>query len=282
MRLDQAINEAAACLETAAIPRPRHEARLLLAHATGLGQATLIGYPEQTVDDGALATFRTLVAARANQTPLSRITGRREFWSLEFELGTDTLDPRADSETLVEAALALLPPDRPARILDLGTGTGCLLLAVLSERPRAWGLGIDLAAGACRVAARNAERLGLSAQSAFAAGNWGTALAEEFDLIIANPPYIPRDEIDGLAPEVTRHDPRRALDGGEDGLACYRRLIPECRNLLRRDSALVLEIGDGQATAVTRLMQSAEFSDLGSHQDIAGTVRCLTGRNSGC
>jgi release factor glutamine methyltransferase len=217
-----------------------------------------------------------VVARRARREPVSRIVGRREFWSLDFMLSPATLDPRPDSECLIEAALAAAPEDAATLVLDLGTGSGCLLLAFLSERKRATGLGVDLSADAVATARENAARLGLAERARFAVGDWGAGVTGGFDLILCNPPYIPAGDIEGLAPEVAHHDPRLALAGGEDGLEAYRELAPELARLLRPRGRAVLEVGHGQADAVGRLMAAAGLSTHARRADLGGIERCLT------
>ncbi len=272
----------AVCLEAGArrladagIPDARREARLILAHALGVEPVTILGYPEQPVEDAG--RFDGLIARRAAREPLSHLTGRREFWSLEFEVTPAVLDPRADSETLVEAALEAIPDRQaPLSIVDFGTGTGCLLLALLSELHNAKGLGIDIAEDTLAVARRNTARLGLGGRALFAIGDWGAALAGPFDLIVGNPPYIPAGEIAGLQAEVAGFEPHRALDGGADGLDAYRRLGPDISRLLRPGGVAVLEFGLGQGAAVTHLMAAEGLTPQGFSRDIAGHDRCLT------
>lgn len=271
----------AACLEdgarrlaAAGIPGARREARLILAHALGVEPATILGYPERPVVDAHC--YDGLIARRAGRQPLSHLTGRREFWSLYFEVTPATLDPRADSETLVEAVLAAVPDRRAVLcILDFGTGTGCLLLALLTELPNAMGLGVDIAEDALAVARRNAARLGLADRALFAVGDWGASLAGPFDVIVGNPPYIPAGEIAGLQREVAEFEPRRALDGGADGLDAYRRLGPDISRLLAQGGVAVLEFGLGQGPAVARLMSAEGLAPQGFSADIAGHDRCL-------
>jgi release factor glutamine methyltransferase len=268
------LEEGARRLAAAGIPDARREARLILAHALGIKPVTVLGYPERPVDDAS--RYADLIARRAAREPLSHLTGRREFWSLDFEVTSATLDPRADSETLVEAALAAIPDHRaPLSIVDFGTGTGCLLLALLSELANAKGLGIDIAEETLAVARRNAVRLGLDGRALFAIGDWGDSLAGPFDLIVGNPPYIPAGEIAGLQPEVANFEPRRALDGGADGLGSYRRLGPDISRLLRPGGAAVLEFGLGQGPAVARLMSAEGLVPQGFRADLAGHDRCL-------
>lgn len=262
-------------LAEAGIEDARREARLILAHALGIDPVTVLGYPERPVGDAA--AYEALIGRRAAREPLSHLTGRREFWSLEFEVTPATLDPRADSETLVEAALeAVADRDAPLRLLDFGTGTGCLLLALLSELPNATGLGIDIDLAALEVAGRNAARLGLAERVSFRQGDWGDSLDGPFDVIVSNPPYIPAGDIAGLQAEVARYEPRGALDGGADGLDCYRRLAPEICRLLAPGGAVVLEFGMGQGGDVAGLMQTQGLAFRGFRRDIAGHERCLT------
>ncbi len=262
-------------LAEAGIPDARREARLILAHALGVEPVTVLGYPERAVDDAS--HYKELIARRATREPLSHLTGRREFWSLEFEVTNATLDPRADSETLVEAALAAVPDRQaPLSIVDFGTGTGCLLLALLSEFPKATGLGVDIAEETLAVARRNAARFGFADRAAFAIGNWGESLAGPVDLIVGNPPYIPAGEIAALQREVADYEPRRALDGGADGLDAYRRLGRDIFRILRPGGLVVLEFGLGQGTAVERLMLAEGLIAQGVRRDMAGHDRCLT------
>ena len=265
-------------LRHAGIDSPRREARLLLGHALGRSQTDLLAVPADVIDPGS---FLSLVARRAAREPLAHILGTREFWSLDFEVSPATLIPRPDSETLIEAALAAFP-DRHAvrRVLDLGTGTGCLLLAALTEFPGAFGIGLDRTPLALALARRNARRLGLGARAAFAAGDWAHAIAGRFDLVLCNPPYVPTGEIGGLMPEVARYEPASALDGGLDGLRAYAALLPELPRLLAPGGAAVLELGHGQAEAVAGLATRAGLTTL-SRTDLAGIPRALVGRPRG-
>ena len=262
-------------LNAAGVDGARREARLILAHALGVEPAQIAGYPERPVADPHM--FETLIARRARREPLSHLTGRREFWSLEFETGPATLDPRPDSEAVVEAALAAVA-DRSARLslLDLGAGTGCLLLSLLSELPRASGLGVDSSPEALAVARRNAERLGLAPRARFSEGNWGESLDGPFDLIVCNPPYIRSEDIARLEPEVSAFEPRLALDGGPDGLDAYRALVPDIVRLLSPGGAAVLEFGADQAAAVRQTAASRGLIAVTVSRDIAGLERCLT------
>jgi release factor glutamine methyltransferase len=286
MTLSETVAAAAARLEAAGVEAARRDARLLACRLLGGGPELLLaqGSRELTADEAA--RIEAAVTRRAAREPVSRILGEREFWSLSFGLNGATLDPRADSETLVEAVLAEVG-DRaaPLRILDLGTGSGCLLLALLSELPQAAGCGIDISAEAVAQAGDNARRLGLSGRARFLVHSWGQGLTlggapdpVAWDLIVSNPPYIASSEIAGLAPEVAGFDPAAALDGGTDGLDAYRALIPPAAAVLRPGGLLALEIGYGQAAAVEGLLQAAGLVLLRRAADLAGIERCLLAR----
>lgn len=268
----EALLRGAAILRDAGIERPRAEARLLLAHAAGVSADRLLATLDEAADWPAYAA---LVARRASREPAALILGRREFWSLSFEVSADTLIPRPDSESVVEAALACAPdPAAAPRVLDLGTGTGCLLLSVLSERPNAWGVGADLCPGAAALAARNARSLGLAGRACFVCGDWAEPLNATFDVVLCNPPYIESAEIPGLMPEVARFEPASALDGGPDGLAAYRRVVPMLGRLLAPGGAAILEVGAGQAEAVMRLGRE-EGHGAEARPDLAGVPRAV-------
>lgn len=268
--------QAGQALRAAGIAEPRREARLLLGHAMGVGEEALLREPRAPVPPAAIVRFRAGLAARLQAVPMAHILGRQGFWTLDLEVSPATLIPRPDSETLVEAALDLFPePAAPLRLLDLGTGTGCLLLAVLAERPRAFGVGVDRAPAAARLAARNAAANGLAARAAFLAGDWAAALAGRFDLVLANPPYVETAAIAGLMPEVARHEPRLALDGGPDGLAAYRALMAALPGLLAPGGAAVLELGLGQRAAVEALARAAGLAPVGCRADLGGIERAL-------
>lgn len=264
--------EATATLAAAGIEAPSREARLLLLHALGRPGGALLDRAEQ-VDAPALPI---LLARRAAREPMALILGRQGFWTLELEVSRDTLIPRADSEALVEAALDALP-DRaaPLRVLDLGTGTGCLLLAILSECPNATGIGTDLAPAAAALARRNAVAAGLAGRAAFLAGDWAESLAARFDLVLSNPPYIPHADVAGLMPEVVAHEPARALDGGADGLAAYRAIIAALPRLLAPAGCAVLELGLGQHETVPALARAAGLAIRALRPDLGGIPRAL-------
>ena len=276
LTLGAAVADAQARLAAAGIESPRREARLLVSLAAGIDAAAIIGSPERPLPAGAERRFEELVARRVAREPLSRIVGKREFWSLEFALSPDTLDPRPDSETLVEAALQRIPDRQaPLRIVDFGTGTGCLLLALLAELPRARGFGIDIAPGAVAAARQNAAAMCLENRAFFAVAGWGAALSGNIDVAVANPPYIPSGAIAGLEPEVARHDPWRALDGGADGLRAHRELAPHLQRLLSASGFAVVEIGAGQAAQAAQIYGAAGLDEAGRHRDLRGVERCL-------
>jgi release factor glutamine methyltransferase len=268
-------------LAAAGVPEARRDARLLIAHAMGVRPEVVFGHPKRMLESGEAAALDRLVAARAERRPMAQIVGEREFWSLPFRITADTLDPRPESETVVQAALDDLPDHyAKLRVLDLGTGTGCLLLALLSELPRAFGIGVDISAAALKVARRNAAALGLSGRAGFVRANWGEGLAGKFDLIVANPPYIADGDFAGLEPEVALHEPRIALSGGADGLACYRALAPQVVGLLARTGKAVIEIGTGREQAVRAILQAAGAVWVSSPRDLAGKERCLVVRGA--
>ena len=263
-------------LRGAAIEAPRLEARRLLAHVLGTTEEALLRDPRAAVPADKAQHFATLLARRVAHEPFAYLTGRVGFWTLELEVSPATLIPRADSETLVEAALAACPDKRAAlKVLDLGTGTGALLLAVLSEFPAASGVGIDLKPAAADLAARNAARLGLAVRARFLAGDWAAAVRGPFDLILCNPPYVESAAIPGLMPEVARHEPASALDGGADGLDAYRRIIADLPRLLAPRGVAVLELGQGQQAAVEALAKSAGLTPEACRADLGGLPRAL-------
>jgi len=266
--------QAGQVLRAAAIENPRMEARWLLGHAMGVTAETLLRDPRAGVPAAAAQAFTAMLARRARREPMAYIIGSAGFWGLEFQVSPATLIPRADTEALVEAALELAPQAR--RVLDLGTGTGCLLLAVLSELPAASGIGVDLNPEAAALASRNAQALGLPAL--FLTGDWADALDASFDLILSNPPYIEAAAIPALMPEVAGHEPPAALDGGADGLDAYRRITAALPRLLAPGGLAVLELGQGQAPAVAQLARDAGLTWLEARPDLnaiprAGLIR---------
>jgi len=267
--------EATAQLAAAGIDQPHREARILLAHALGIDRTALVRRLGGTLTAAEEDRFRPLVARRAAREPAATIFGHREFWSLDFIVSKDTLIPRPDSELLIETAVALYPDRTLGRILDLGTGTGCLLLSALTEFPDAWGLGIDLSPAAATIAQSNAANLGLSDRAAILVANWMAAVTGHFDLILSNPPYIPHADIAELMPEVADHEPHLALDGGTDGLDPYRALFPLLDRHLSPDGVGLFEFGLGQAEALADLARASGLCVLGQKHDLAGLPRVL-------
>lgn len=273
------IEWAAQALTAAGFDEPRRRARQLVAAVLEISPAEVFAHPERGLSTAEHARLSDALRRMTAREPLSRMIGRREFWGLEFLLSADTLDPRPESETVVEAVLARLPErHRPYCFLDLGTGTGCLLLALLSEFPRAGGVGIDIAAGAAAAARRNAVRLGLGGRARFVVGNWAAAVTGRFEAIVANPPYIVSSAIAGLPPEVRDYDPQRALDGGADGLSAYRTIAAELPRLLAPGGVFAAEIGHGQADAVAAILAENGVRADGFAPDLAGIDRCVIAR----
>jgi release factor glutamine methyltransferase len=259
---------------------PELDARLLVAHALGLDHAGLAAQGPRTLTAGEADAIAALSARRLAREPVARIIGVKEFWGLDFKLNSATLVPRPETESVVEAVLEALDRSHARsaalKVADLGTGSGALLLALLSELPNARGVGTDLSRDALGCARDNAVALGFGQRASFVACDFGTALKGPFDVVVANPPYVARHEIAALAPEVRVFDPRLALDGGPDGLAAYRAIAAGARELLSSDSILVLELGIGQLDAVEQLLASAGLAVIGEPRyDLLGIARAL-------
>jgi release factor glutamine methyltransferase len=272
----------AARLQDAGIERANAEARILLSLALGLDDAALIAASGTAVPAAQEERLEAMIVRRIKGEPIARIAGQKEFWSRSFRLGPETLVPRPETETLVEAALALFPDrDAALNVLDLGTGSGILLAAILLERPNAKGVGLDRSEATLTVARDNLERLGAGARAQWICGDWTAARPGEetgarYDLILSNPPYIPSDEIAALEREVRAFDPRLALDGGPDGLDAYRAIIAELPQLLSDRGAAVLELGIGQEAAVTGIAHGQGLVAAGAARpDLAGIPRAL-------
>lgn len=277
MNVSHTLSNATQQLTAAGIASARLDAEILLAEAMGVSRQVVMLDRERPVEKDAERRFREFLHRRTAREPVSHITGEREFWSLTFAVGPDVLDPRPDSETLIEAALAVRETP-PQRILDLGSGSGCLLIALLHEFPAARGIGLDLSPGAVDLAARNAARNGVGARAEFVEGNWDEAAKADFggpfDVIVANPPYIPDDELAGLAPEL-HYEPPLALQGGADGLAHYRRILPLLPDCLDDGGCAIIELGDNQADAVAGLAEGAGLRRQDTRCDLAGIERCI-------
>ena len=263
-------------LRAAGVESPRREARLLLAHVLGVRAEDIVAGGFLPQDTESRGRFEAALARRAAREPLAYIIGRREFWSLDFAVGPGVLVPRPESEIMVEEALKRSPTtEAPLHVLDLGTGSGCLLLSFLSERPKAQGLGVDISEEALAIARRNAASLGLGSRARFLRSDWSGALPGNWDIIFINPPYIAESDLDGLDPEVSRYEPRAALDGGPDGLGAYRRIAAALRPRLAPEGRAFLEVGRGQAGPVERIFSEKGLGLEGTVFDLAGIPRCL-------
>jgi release factor glutamine methyltransferase len=272
-----ALKEAVLLMKAAGLDTPVLDARLIVQHALGISWDTLYLKEDQPLIEAERTRLEAELSRRAAHEPVSRIVGRRHFWTLDLAVSPDTLDPRADTESLIETVVAAIPErDRPLRVLDLGTGTGAILLALLAEYPNATGLGVDLSEGALSTARINAESHGLGDRATFAAGHWTEGVAGPFDVIVSNPPYIDSGDLAGLPPEVREHDPALSLDGGPDGLDAYRAIIPAIPALLGTGGLAVLEIGAGQAESVTRIAREHGLAPAGRRTDLGGIERALS------
>jgi release factor glutamine methyltransferase len=263
-------------LVEAGVDDPLREARLVLCAALKYDAAELISGRDEAISADEEQTAKTFIERRAKREPLARIKGRRDFWKSSFLLNEATLEPRADSETLIEAALAYYKgKEPPKRILDLGTGTGCLLLSLLQEFPHAQGVGTDKAPRAIDAAKENAARCGVEDRVGLLATSWATGVNGPFDLVVSNPPYIATREIAELQPEVKEFDPALALDGGEDGLAAYRMLAKTIPTILAPFGVVIVEIGISQESDVIPLFEREGFIAKAQRRDLGGIIRAL-------
>ena len=279
MPREQAQRAIALSLAASALERPYADARILLCAALGIDHAELIRDPACPIGARA-ATLESFVARRLKQEPVSRIIGRREFWRSQFKLSPAVFDPRPATEALVEAVLddaALFPRD-DWRILDLGTGSGAILCSLLQFFPESSGVGVDRSPEACMIAASNCASLGLAQRALIVCGDWTHALGGRFDMIVSNPPYVAQGEFVSLSPEVRVHDPLLALDGGEDGLAAYREIVPGLRNLLAPEGIVALEVGAGQHLAVESLLRDTVGAPTETKLDLDGQRRVVITR----
>jgi release factor glutamine methyltransferase len=284
LTVEAARRHLASLLRDHAIDTPDLDARLLTGAALDLDLTGLARHATRVVDVDQGARLTRFAARRVAGEPVARIVGIKEFWGLPLRLSAATLVPRPDTETVVEAALGLVRTGAcapPRRILDIGTGSGALLLALLSEYPEAFGCGTDIDMEALATAAGNARLLGLASRAGFVRCDYAQPIAGGFDLIVSNPPYIPSRQIDALAIEVRAHDPRRALDGGADGLAAYRRIVPQAAARLAAGGHLLLEVGEGQSDDVGALVTAAKLALLPPQKDLAGIARVVVGRKWG-
>ncbi len=278
---DALLRDAAVALTAAGIDNARFEARLLLAHASGVAIEWLVAHGGDPAPSDVAETLRGLTARRIRREPMAYVVGEREFWGLPFKVSPAVLVPRPDSETLIEAALALMPGRaEPRRIVDLGVGSGCLLLTLLREFPHAQGVGMDTSAAALAVAGENAEALGVAARVRLVEGDWRQPgwterLGGPFDLLVSNPPYIETAAIAGLMPDVARFEPHLALDGGVDGFAAYRTIAAEAARLVARGGQVLIEAGEGQASGISALLSTAGFVAGPPWKDLGGIDRIV-------
>jgi release factor glutamine methyltransferase len=266
----------------AGLERPDLDARVLVGHALGLDHTALAATADRALSVQEHTGIADLAKRRLAREPVARIVGTKEFWGLPLRMTSATLVPRPETETVVEAALAAIDATgartRPMTIADLGTGSGALLLALLSELPHAFGVGTDVSHAALAAAADNARRLSLHRRAAFVACDFGAALAGRFDVVVSNPPYVESGAIAALAPEVRDHDPRVALDGGVDGLAAYRAIGADARRLLAPDGHLIVEVGAGQSWEVQQILEAAGLHSPTAAGDLAGIPRAISAR----
>jgi release factor glutamine methyltransferase len=278
--VQQACELMAKAFRAAGIEDAKADGRILAAHTLGLNRAQLVSQSDRALSTQEAQVLSERAARRLAREPVSRILGHREFWSLDLAVTPAVLDPRPDTETVVELALDWITTrhlkNEKLRVLDVGTGSGALLLALLSELPAAIGIATDKSIEALRVAKDNAQRLGFGGRAVFVACNFTDALRGPFDLVVSNPPYISNGEIPTLAPEVRDHDPLVALDGGEDGLAAYRAIASDALRLLTSRGRLVVELGQGQAEPVSAIMRAAGLTiEMAIRRDLTGINRAL-------
>ena len=270
----QILDKIASALPHNGYDDPRRDARHVLALAMGRDEAVL-PHEDIILDNGIIAQLHDCIVRRSQGEPVSRLRGRREFYGLDFSINPATLDPRADSEVIVDTILDYADKNRPLRLLDCGTGSGCLLLASIAHLPHAVGLGVDIQNDAVLMAQHNAEALGLSERTRFYCTSWDDGVEGQFDVIISNPPYIASEDVNGLMKEVRLYDPIEALDGGVDGLDAWRALGSVFSTRLVDDGVVIVEIGSGQTDDVSHIMESKGLLLREERCDLAGVVRCL-------
>ena len=275
MTAAEAMANAAARLRAAGVPDPARDARLLLAHAAQVDAARVTLIAPEDIAPEIAERYDHLLALRAVRVPVSHLVGRRAFYGRDFRVSDAVLDPRPETETLIEAALSA-----PfVRVLDLGTGTGCILVTLLAERDHATGVGVDLSEAACLEASSNAVTHGVADRAQILCSDWFDAVDGRYDLIVSNPPYIAADEMAALAPEVARHEPRMALTDGGDGLSAYRVIAAQAGAYLEADGRVICEIGHRQGQAVVALFDDHGWGDVTLLQDLDGRDRCVIARN---
>lgn len=276
MKLIEILNKAKQELHDVGIATPFLDAELLLAFVLGRSREFVIGRPEYQLSKKEEEDFSSFIKRRQNFEPVAKIIGIKEFWGREFVVNATTLDPRPDSEALIEAFIELMPNRNiKFKVLDLGTGSGCLLLTILAEYPNALGIGGDIVKDTLDVAKYNAEKIGLAKRSDFILNNWTEGMDGKFDLIISNPPYIKNSDIEKLAPEVSMHEPRIALIGGSDGLDCYRQISSQIKSLLNKNGYIIFEFGKGQENDIREILEQEGMRFVSFKNDLTGTPRCI-------
>ncbi|MFW0778305.1 MAG: peptide chain release factor N(5)-glutamine methyltransferase [Rickettsiales bacterium] len=252
------------------------DARILLQHVLHVSREELLLAMDEPMSEAQRHEYFSLIDLRLKHHPISHLIGKREFYGMDFKVTNDTLDPRPDSETLIDAVLEYCTDSQKTyKILDLGVGTGCLCLSLLKAISNATAIGVDISEAALAVAKENTIRLGLQSRIAFLASNWCEKVAGTFDIIVANPPYIPSASIESLAPEVALHEPKLALDGGKDGLDCYRQIMKSLPELLAEDGVAFFEIGMGQQDALAQLAHEQGLNVMAMKKDLGGIIRCV-------
>ncbi len=265
-------------LQSAGVDSPVIDARLLVQAAAGATRVDIISDPHRPLTEDQSAELEGFLARRERREPISHILGVKGFWKIMLRVTPDVLTPRPETETILDVVLPDLGEFQRFRVLDLGVGSGAILLAILSERPNAVGLGVDVSEEALAVARENASNLGLAGRAALLRGDWTAGLEDEgFDLVVSNPPYIASDAISALAPEVKDHEPRLALDGGRDGLDAYRRLAEEIPRVLHSGGRFAVEIGFDQGPAVRDLFTQDGLEDVRVVRDLSDRDRVVTG-----
>ena len=266
-------------LEAAGVDTPVLDARLLLEAGAGVSRLEIVTDPRREMSDAQVDAVNTLTKRREAREPVSHIVGHKHFWTLNLDVNADVLTPRPETEFVVEAGLqATLPADAPHRILDLGAGSGAIILALLQDRPNATGVAIDISERALEVVRKNAEKLGVADRLEIRQNDWAKDLDERFDVVVSNPPYIRSGDIEGLAPEVSRYEPHLALDGGEDGFVAYRIIASALPRLLKPGGTFAFEVGHGQAEGVKALVEAQGLIADEPRRDLAGIPRVVVGR----
>ena len=276
MIIDQALSRASAILTEGGIEAPRAEARILLGHVIGASREELLLGHKNDLAESNFDELMRLASRRAAREPIAYLTGEREFWGLSFGVTRDTLIPRPESETLIEAALvfARKAADGSPRILDIGTGSGCLLISLLCELPGAEGVATDTNFAALAVAKSNAARHGVASRANFIAASWGGTLTPAFDIIVANPPYIAEGDRASLMPDVAAYEPAEALFAGISEMDAYRALAPDLARLVAPGGRVIIELGEGLGSSVATLFAASDLEECGRREDLAGIERC--------